>query len=228
LLWAGVAWVLYFALEPYVRRRWPRAIIGWSRVLAGQWRDPLVGGELLVGAAAGTVLALLHLGRQLARERLGAPPLFATSLWAIDGLRGAASTLLANLGVSIITALVMLFVIFLFRLVTRSEWGAAALLCLLSVVLQNLGASHAAVGVVFSVAAGALTFYVLIRYGLVALAAALFASEMLINFPLTLDFSKWYAGSSLVALMAVLALAAFGFREALAGRSLLREEVLAR
>jgi hypothetical protein len=51
---------------------------------------------------------------------------------------------------------------------------------------------------------------------------------MLINFPLTLDFSKWYAGSSLVALMAVLALAAFGFREALAGRSLLREEVLAR
>ena len=35
-------WLYYLALEPYVRRLWPQALISWSRVLAGRVRDPLV------------------------------------------------------------------------------------------------------------------------------------------------------------------------------------------
>src|SRR4029453_5942953 len=31
----GLAWVLYIALEPHLRRIWPETIIGWSRLLAG-------------------------------------------------------------------------------------------------------------------------------------------------------------------------------------------------
>jgi hypothetical protein len=76
----------------------------------------------------------------------------------------------AHLGTSIIEALVLLFVIFLFRLIARSEWGAGALYCLLVVALNNLGISHAAIGSLFSVVAAALTFFILIRYGLVAVA----------------------------------------------------------
>src|SRR4029077_18679085 len=37
LFWAGAVWVLYLALEPYVRRYWPQAIVSWTRVLAGRW-----------------------------------------------------------------------------------------------------------------------------------------------------------------------------------------------
>lgn len=37
-----VCWLMYMALEPYVRRRWPDMLIGWSRLLAGDYRDPLV------------------------------------------------------------------------------------------------------------------------------------------------------------------------------------------
>jgi hypothetical protein len=96
------------------------------------------------------------------------------------------------------------------------------------VALNNLGISHAAIGSLFSVAIAALTVYILIRYGLVAVAVSLFVNALLSDFPLTLDFSKWYAGQSLLALGTVLALAVFGFREALAGRAVLREEVLAR
>ena len=48
-------WVLYIALEPYVRRRWPATLVSWSRLLAGgfgiHWWDatclPVVFGELL-------------------------------------------------------------------------------------------------------------------------------------------------------------------------------------
>jgi serine/threonine-protein kinase len=228
LLWAGVLWVLYIALEPYVRRRWPQAIVGWSRMIAGRLRDPIVGGEILVGTVAGVAVAVLYECRQVVRAHLGAPPWFLTEAAPVDGLRGAASTWVAHLGISMIEALVLLFLIFLFRLIARSEWGAGVLYCILYMALNNLGISHAAIGSLFSVAIAALTVYILIRYGLVAVAVSLFVNALLSDFPLTLDFSKWYAGQSLLALGTVLALAVFGFREALAGRAVLREEVLAR
>jgi hypothetical protein len=228
LLWAGVLWVLYIALEPYVRRRWPQAIIGWSRMISGRLRDPIVGGEILVGTVAGVAVMVLSEGRQLMRAHLGAPPRFFTDASPVDGLRGAASMWVANVGISMVEALVLLFVIFLFRLIARSEWGAAVLYCILNVALNNLGISHPAIGSLFSVAIASLIFYILIRYGLVAVAVSIFVNALLSGFPLTLDFSKWYAGQSLVALVTVLALAVFGFREALAGRAVLREEVLAR
>jgi len=44
--------------------------------------------------------------------------------------------------------------------------------------------------------------------------------------PLTLDVSRWYSGYSLVVLLLVAALAAWGFRTTLAGRPLLKDETL--
>jgi fructuronate reductase len=35
--------MLYVALEPFVRRMWPDALISWSRAIMGRLRDPLVG-----------------------------------------------------------------------------------------------------------------------------------------------------------------------------------------
>ena len=228
LLWASILWVLYIALEPYVRRRWPQTIIGWSRMLTGRLRDPIVGGEILVGTFAGVAMMVIYECRQLVRVHLGTSPRFFTEAAPVDGLRGAASMWVADLGISMIEALVLLFLIFLFRLIARNEWGASALYCILYVSLNNLGISHAAIGSLFSLAIAALTVNILIRYGLVAVAVSLFVSRMLSGFPLTLDFSKWYAGQSLLALGTVLALAVFGFREALAGRTVWREELLAR
>jgi hypothetical protein len=31
LLLGGITWLLYLALEPFVRRRWPQTIVSWSR-----------------------------------------------------------------------------------------------------------------------------------------------------------------------------------------------------
>ncbi len=49
-------YVIYLALEPFVRRRMPGLLISWSRLLAGAWRDPLVGRDLLIGIAFGLVV----------------------------------------------------------------------------------------------------------------------------------------------------------------------------
>ena len=51
--WSCFIWALYIALEPYVRRRWPATLVSWSRLLAGGFRDPLVGRDVLVGCLSG-------------------------------------------------------------------------------------------------------------------------------------------------------------------------------
>ena len=38
LFCAGALWVLYLALEPYVRKFWPTTVISWSRLLGGRHR----------------------------------------------------------------------------------------------------------------------------------------------------------------------------------------------
>ena len=41
--WRAVLWLVYLALEPAVRARWPHSIMTWNRVLAGRWLDAQVG-----------------------------------------------------------------------------------------------------------------------------------------------------------------------------------------
>src|SRR5690349_17365731 len=75
LFWAFFFWVVYLAFEPFVRRRWPGRIISWSRVLAGGFRDPLVGRDILIGAlfGLGALVSYLYLSR-LMLQWLGHPP----------------------------------------------------------------------------------------------------------------------------------------------------------
>ncbi len=56
---AAVFYIVYLAIEPYVRRHWPHAIISWSRLMAGRIRDPLVGRDTLYGVILGVVLGVI-------------------------------------------------------------------------------------------------------------------------------------------------------------------------
>jgi serine/threonine-protein kinase len=58
LLNVGFTLLFYLALEPFVRRQSPDMLIGWARLLAGHLRDPRVGRDMLIGAAAGVFLVL--------------------------------------------------------------------------------------------------------------------------------------------------------------------------
>jgi serine/threonine-protein kinase len=57
LINGGALWVIYLALEPWLRRRWPHTMIGWTRYTAQGIRDPLVGRDLLVGVGFGLLTA---------------------------------------------------------------------------------------------------------------------------------------------------------------------------
>ena len=83
LLWSGSLWVLYIAMEPFVRRRWPATLISWSRLLAGGFRDPLVGRDVLVGCLFGSIYGSSWKSRLV--RSVVARPCSATALFGSTG-----------------------------------------------------------------------------------------------------------------------------------------------
>ena len=97
LLGAASVALLYLALEPYVRRKEPQTLISWSRLLAGKFRDPLVGRDLLVGSLYGVALALFETSDNFLLPVLGKlPPTPNIGLTeSLLGVRAALGLLLA-------------------------------------------------------------------------------------------------------------------------------------
>ena len=74
----------------------------------------------------------------------------------------------------------------------------------------------------------ALVLWLLTRLGFLACIVMFLTSSLLAWFPLTTNFSAWYAGSGATALAVVLALAAFGFHTSQGGRPIFQAEPSAR
>ena len=224
LLGAGGIWTVYMALEPLVRRHWPDMIISWSRLLAGRYRDPLVGRDILIGGLAGVARVVLDLLYHLA------PGWFGLALQAFhpltpETLRGARSFLPVLFGIagfSIGTSLILCFLILLLRIVVRKQMLAAAVLTLVMTGAQATGAGNPLINLTYSGLGAAILIFTLTRFGLLALIVSTFLSTVLLQCPITLDASAWYAGAGLFGLLSVAALAAYGFTIALAGHPLLR------
>jgi hypothetical protein len=229
LLEAALVWLGYVALEPHIRKTWPHTIISWSRVVAGRFRDPLVGRDVLIGALAGAFWALIPYLRYVASGWLGVPPptpQIGLSP-ALGGIRLAAGYFLFVTASAILLGLYTFLGLFLLRLVLRKLWLAAAVLLLLHVG-SNVAVStaNAAVdGAGALLIAGSILF-LLLRFGLLTLVAGVFCNSMLEVYALTPDFSAWYATGSILAVLAVAALSAYAFHTALAGKPAFRFELL--
>jgi len=217
LFWAGVVWLLYLTLEPYVRRYWPQALISWTRALAGRWRDPLVGRDVLYGIIVGLIVCVMYGIRYHVERRFGAMPAFA-SLEYLGNARIASGTWFQHIPSSISSTLLMFLLLFLFRVVLRKSWLAAGVFVLLFTAMKSVTADYPSVewplqAVIYTaLAAGAL------RFGLVALAVALYTADAALNIPVTLNTSAWYFNDSTIALATIAGLAIWGFYTAL-GRS---------
>lgn len=199
LLDAGICWIVYLAIEPYVRRRWPQIMITWSRLLGGGVRDPLVGGHLLIGGAFGVGMAAWSFVGRLHLEQSGA---LASDL-SLDSMLDARHMTLVldgTLKTSIFASLFFLLFFFLLRTMFRRMWLAtAAFIVVFTLVVYSLiGFDQFSLfgGVTLPLYA-ALLIFILTRFGVLALIVAFSVSSTLGNFPLTADFSAWYAGSSL-------------------------------
>jgi serine/threonine protein kinase len=213
---SGVTWMLYMAVEPWVRRHWPQTIISWSRLLSGQWRDPVVGRDILFGVALGTVWILIFQLRSIPMMHMGAAPyLFSTE--ALMGGREAMGAWLRQWPQSIQTTLVFFFVLFGLKVLLRKEWIAAIVFVAIFALPSGLTSTYMAVEVPAQILVYAIAVLLVLRFGFVPLACAIFTIDLVDNVPFSADFSTWYMTTSILALLSVVALAGWGFYHSLGG-----------
>ncbi len=222
LFLAALVWVMYLALEPYVRRHWPQTIVSWSRLLTGRLRDPLVGRDVLAGVLLGLLWAVLFEVFLVVVHRLGGPPNLGAREYLLGG-RGIAAAWLGHLVSSIEGTLLYFFVLFLFRVLLRKPALAGAAFVALLSVTKLLGSLYPLATTPLFVAVYALAAIAVLRFGLVTLAAALWTADLLLSVPATADPSSWYAGAPAFVYLGILALAAYGFWTSLGGQRLWRE-----
>jgi serine/threonine-protein kinase len=202
LFWGAFNWLVYVALEPQVRRLWPRTLISWTRLISGRVGDPLVGRDVLIGVLAG--VALIAGGVQFFDH--GTPSdLVASALESLTSGRHF-------IGVSTIAifaappyAVALLFLVTLIRAIVRSTWVAAAIAALAVVPFVTGGIFET-----YALVVSLVLVTIVLRIGLLALSAALLVQFVMTRLPVTLDFNAWYFGSSMLILLLIAGLAAYG------------------
>jgi len=207
LLLACLVWLIYLALEPGVRRLWPHTLITWTRVISGRVRDPLVGRDVLVGVALGVTL----IGARVALT--GEPALNGSLFPALDSLRSARHVLAAFALLAVQApeyAFVTLFSVLIVRAVVRHTVVAAILgAALVSITTVDL-VQDSWVLVLSTLLGGLVLVTVVLRVGLLALTVTLLVQMLLARLPITLDTTAWYYESSLLTLLVISGLAAYG------------------
>lgn len=229
VFWAGFFWVVYIAFEPFVRRRWPGRIISWTRLLAGGWRDPLVGRDILIGAVFGLGVILCNFYfADLVPRWLGYPPRvpwFDFPATELLGIRSFANAMARQINAALTQAFMLMFFLFLLRVILRKDRLAALAAWVIGAFALSL-THQVAAGVPFAILGAFLMVWCLYRYGLLAVVSTTFFVHLIIFYPVTSEFSAWYAGDFLLALIVSLTLAVYGFYTSLAGQSLFRGNIL--
>ncbi len=218
-------WLIYLALEPWVRRYWPQSLITWSRVLAGRWRDPLVGRDLLFGALFGMVYLLLLALFSFATMRSGSPSFAEFNLGQLDGLRAFSSSTVDNLWGVVSGSLVLFLTLFLLRALLRKQWLAAIVWVVAWAAVRMFQGNAMPFPENLYLAAlyvliYSLLVFILLRLGFFALVVSTFVLDTMSRSFFTTDFSAWYGVSSLAVVLLIAALGLWGFRLALGSRPL--------
>jgi hypothetical protein len=220
----AIVWLLYIALEPHVRRKWPRTLISWSRMLAGRFRDPMVGRDVLIGVVAGLApIAMEHLVR-VALPWFGAPappPIqegtspFASPRHAVFLILNALTQFGIFQGIGLLAALVLL------RVVLRSQRLAVAMMFVLLWAAFLNGHDPHVIAVPFAAMTAGLFVYVIVRHGLLPLTVCGFVWFEMWVLPPTLDTSAWYFGRFFLGSAIVISLALYGLIVSLGNKPLL-------
>ena len=212
---------MYLALEPFVRRRWPHALIAWNRILGGQFKDPLAGRDILVGVFFAALLAAFRTSLVLMQLKPPTPPEPAL-IDAIQSTPRAVAFLLQTLFNSVNISLALFFLISFFRAALRKQWLATGAFVILVNVLSNFALSHSLPtisGLAVSSAFAALWLVGVMQYGLPAGISIWFADRIFIA-GIMLAPQGWYAGRMYLLLGVLAGVAIYAFRTSVGKQSL--------
>ncbi len=220
-----LAWLAYLGLEPPIRRAFPHLLVTSTRLLGGRWRDPLVGRSVLAGILVGLIVGVpwttaIHVMLDLPG---GGPTLYG--LRELSSYPYYVGSTINSVGVSAVWVLTLLTVLVVARLASRRAGVAWVVLAALQAGWNFLALLPAmpetisrAVLFAESAACGMLMVWLLWKHGALAL-AVLYVASAAVYAPWTLDMSRWYAWQGPIAGAIIMALAVWGFRNALGKQS---------
>ena len=229
-----VSWLFYLAIEPYARRLWPQVLVSWVRLLDGRFRDPLVGRDVLFGLLGGVAFALLSQAWPLASRWWGiAPPPFdLPPYWAefenLSGFRMAFANLLSWPVAEFLFAAGYMVSLLLLRSVLKDRRLVIAAFVLIWTVVNTPSSANPYVALLFSALGTVLGLTLFLRFGLLPILVAGAVQALLTLHQLTFDFTRWYAPNSILVLIVIAGLTAYGFRVALSGRAVFSDAGLER
>ena len=218
----------YLAIEPYIRRLWPRVLVSWARLVSGRVRDPILGRDVLIGSLLAVLIAFTdqtfrglsrHLG--LVTEAPTLPPEALITMLGPGGILAASSVASA---LAVLRTTIAFTVLVVFRFLLRSNRAAAvALLLVFSLVFVSFGARTTWLEVGLNLAVNSIAIFAVLRFGFVMTIVGFSLTIMLTTFPWTSDLSTWYAPQTILGWGIVAAILGYGFLTAVGGRSLFRD-----
>ena len=228
-IFAGLMmWLLYLALEPAVRSRWPQALVTWNRLLAGRFGDAQVGAHVLTGAA---IALLLHMFQQ----SLGWFDYQSNGIPGGNDLSGTESALAwigynaRTLMGALQTGFVVFFAIFGFRALWKNDYAAALSTAVLFTLIGNRGIwndtspqlllERSVLLLIFAVLA-----WVLIRMGMVSTLTAIFFLNTPYHINLGPGLSTWYTPYGLATLALLITIVVYAFWRSIGARTIGDEE----
>ena len=224
---AALLWILYLALEPYVRRFWPDAILGWTRLLSGRVRDPRVGRDILIGCVSAFAIGLPEMAYFLLPGRLGAPPPFPVSGTSVVALTGvsrliglACDQIARSLFVSLLAVLGIVLLRLIFRRMSIAIAAAFALLMLAQASQVLASETTWWITAIFQLWIIMAVLFVIVRFGLLATVVTLSIGNFSGDIPLTPNLSHWTATTSNLMVAIVVGVAFFAYYAARAGEPL--------
>ena len=210
--------LLYMALEPYVRRTWPEILISWSRLVAGNWKSPLVGRDVLIGVLFGVGMLVANYTRVALPYWFSVPGITVAWSGSWRDASGFFGSLASNI-LALMDGIGSLAVVFLVTKITRSKIAALILAGLFGIAVNLFGEDLPIEIVVASVLA-ILWLTCLMRVGLLAVCVCRFVLFTLTDGLITFDLSRWYAWRGLVELAVVAAIALYGFKVSIGNKPL--------
>lgn len=217
---AAFTWLLYLALEPIVRRNWPELVVSWNRLLAGDWRDPLVGRDVLIGVLTGVAhFSLIYIAKLT--ERFFYKEFSVTTFpvnQSLSGFRFSIASILGNAGGGMWAGFMFVCFLVILFLIFRRRLYAGLVLFVLMATVEILFFATSLAYLPATLAISVLMSVLIYRFGLVATVTSMFVFLSISNTLFTLNLSAWHAGSMFLTVLVILVVLFYGFRVSLSGK----------
>ncbi len=210
---AVTLWLLYIALEPFVRRFWPEALISWARLLSGRLQDPRVGRDVLVGTLCGVFGSILVQLNTVVPVWLGLPSELYLSPLTPLSLLGSSALLAAMLdlqrGVLWWGFFAVMQIVLFQRLLRSQRLAAVAFVIAMTWIFCTLLGGRLALSWLLVGIHNTLFVWLLVRFGLLASIADGLVLALL-GLPITSDTSAFYFSNGVLVMGIAFALGLYG------------------